>query len=368
MSRNRQGFEPWQGFADLGMGLVGVLLLVVVVLAVRFGQEAKAKREEAERLTRFAVDLIGALDEAQRIESQQGQIEAWVTSMFADEDCPLVLDPATRELRFSADPTSTAELYESGDTELSSEAMAKLETCKKAFVRLAQCMSPRDSEAFQSCINVTDEAFLDTVNRIPRELEALVIQGNTDRTAIARHQLRIPRAHGENWTTRDRAQIESRTFIRNSYLGAERARQALAVLLQLVQSDAASSELEKVSDLQIMMARTRIESPSFGRFQAGPESWRVASEDGSPVCDTGEAACARARNLSLRLRWRDQSLRQPFNSVVCVFCQEWTRSEGSQLRESIQHADSLEEGSAESVGRASEICERFADVCSQGAD
>jgi len=142
---------------------------------------------------------------------------------------------------------------------------------------------------------------------------------------------------------------DAASFVENAELGAERARQALGYLVALIEQAKPDFE-SKTAPLQSFLSRARVESPSFGRYQAGPDDRRepkCPDEGECPEKCPDEGKCGAARNLSLNLRWRRESLRRPFEGVREKFCNEW-RKPDSQLHKSLEDKKHQE--------RASKLC------------
>ncbi len=326
--RPQKDTGPWQSFADLAMGMMAVLLLVVIVLVGRQAKNLKAKEVEAEALTSFFLELASALEEASLLQQRQDGVSLWVQHLFDETLCNLSFDPRSGKLTFDTggDQGDSAELYQPGGTRLSATADAALESCRAAFQQLSACLSPDDKVRQARCRDAGDEKWGPKVDAFRLGIEALVLQGNTDRLGY-RPPASVSGDHRMSKT--------ARTFVANAYLGAERARQALGRLLQLVAAheDATDTEAED-APASVMLARLRVESPSFGRYQVGPSDWRAPEAE---ACHDGEPACAPARNLSLHLRFRQDSLRAPFQKVTRAFCKEWT-NKTSQIRDNIESA------------------------------
>ena len=172
-----------------------------------------------------------------------------------------------------------------------------------------------------------DEArgsFEEGIRQLRQGIEALVLEGNTDKQRYAREQ--IPAIGGVG-----NAREKPEGFVKNAYLGSERARQALGHLLHVVRDHDQGPD----DALEVLMSRVRIESPSFGRYQVGPLAWRRtergyevgdalpgSGEKTVPACmsDKDDGRCELARNLSLRLRWKKRALRRPFTEIQGWIC------------------------------------------------
>lgn len=331
-SRNEGQGGFWQSFADLAMGLMAVFALVLVLLLWAQTRQNSELRQEREKLvrhrdalalerSRFALELVSLLDAAHRMVRDQDGAEAWLRALFRESDCLLDLSADGVLRRVHEGGAGAADLYPLGETRMDLEGEAALRSCRENFLRLAYCLSPDsnpdtagsalDPERVRRCGVLLEEDGLResdarVVEGLRRGLEALVLQGNTDRTPVTSRRMDRIAAVGAA-----PVQLSSATeaFVGNAHLGAERARQALGHLLGLVQ---AHDEDERDA-LQVLMSRVRVESPSFGRYQAGPRDWR----DGS--CGDAES-CAAARNLSLRLRWKKDELRRPYETIRARLC------------------------------------------------
>lgn len=316
----------WQSFADLAMGLVGVLLLIVVVLVSHEQEQRRAQEADALALQEFAQELLLVIEEAQGVESRQEEAVAWLTRVFEETRCPLQLNARTGALEPAGDEGSS--LYDTGATRVSSAASAALEQCREAFHQLAACISPETSPLRAQCAHPPEAD-------LAQEIDALVLSGSTDRLPYRD----APRIQGPGtWDLHSLTEA----FADNSYLGSERARQALGHLLWRAQDAEGVVDEDDYSAIQVLMAKVRVESSSFAQYQVGPPEWR--DEAGR---DCGEDACEPARSLSLRLRWKEQSLRRPFSNVVARFCREWS---SGTLR------DVIGRSGAAHAARAARVC------------
>lgn len=309
MSRRdpNQGF--WKSYADLSMGLVGVLALLLILLLIK--AQAASRELEAER-GEFAKELIRLFDESEKIIDRQDMVNDWLSNVFSEGTCQLSLT-RTGQLTIRSEESGPAQLYDPGSVALQREAEAALRSCLENFRRLAICLSsaPGAREQCEAMDQGTEFEELSEVRREFREgIEALVLQGNTDRQ---RYYQAPPVVSFDSWYRLEESLTEN--FTENAYLGAERARQALAHLLRLVEGEGTDT----TEPAQILMSRVRIESPSFGRYQAGPTErdnlplrWREGKCSG--------VDCPEARNLSLLLRWRKEALRRPFMEIRNQFC------------------------------------------------
>jgi hypothetical protein len=280
-----------------------------------------SKRDLEHQRSAFALELLELFAHTRAIVEAQDGAEAWIRDLFRDGRCPLVMaeDGSLRR----ADRAAAAELYRPGEARMNADGEQALRQCQETFLRLASCLSPDAAAAdpqtpaaqarARACHGVPDPAQADPKTRaqlaqLRKGLEALVLQGNTDRTSIITSSLGVEpiRAQGE----RLRLKPFTESFVQNAYLGAERARQALGHLLYGLQDHDADAH----DALQVMMARVRVESPSFGRYQAGPDAWRAGQ------CAPNADGCAEARNLSLSIRWKKQELRAPYEAILTQAC------------------------------------------------
>jgi len=255
----------------------------------------------------------------------------WVQSVFDETQCQLRFNAETGTLEPRSASTKGAELYESGETEVSANARKQLASCRDAFLRLAICMGPDNDQRKLLCPDTGPvKAFRD-------DIDALVLQGNRDKV-----RFKAERIHGLNGRKLDRY---PESFVGNAALGEERARQALGHLLVMIQQDD-DDGTDKNKPLQNFISRASIESPSFGRYQAGKNQ--------NEKCEIGTLECGAARNLSLKLRWRRESLRKPFTDVQKAFCDEWNKVD-SPLRRSVEAEEDPSQASA-NHDRAERLC------------
>lgn len=328
----------WQSYSDLAMGLVGVLALILVLLLLREKQESKRLSEERKQ---FAADLLELMERGQWIIRRQDDVENWMESVFEQGDCALRLRDG--RLGPAGSNEQAAELYESGKVDLSIAAEAALRSCAQNFFHLATCLSPVP-EAQERCRELEAELAVEQGRTLEDEwdletfrggIEALVLQGNTDRIAFRGSPAVRYRSEGSELT-----EPLTSSFVSNAFLGAERARQALAHLLDLLEDHGTEPE----DPAQVLMSRLRIESPSFGRYQAGPRMTLEAS-DGARGWVEGkclEEDCPEARNLSLLLRWRKRVLRQPFEEFRSGLCDR-LRDESSSFSKGLADAGTSRE-------------------------
>jgi len=299
MARRRAGAGLWQSFADLAMGLMAVFALVLVMLlwtqsdqnralaSQRDGLAERMRELEAEKTalekekrileaerTRFALELVQIIDSTYRVVQDQDGAEAWIRDLFAEEGCPLELTPDGTLRRRGGSGENADDLYLSGDTRLNPAATEALQKCRKSFRRLAYCLSPDGDPAkgtprAQRCLGASRQVATEHTQLVQlREgLEALVLQGNTDRAPLGRADVPSIKASDSD---RLRFGKDAESFLQNARLGAERARQALCHLLAFVEADNHDSH----DAFPVWMARVRIEDARFGRYQVRPPPGR----------------------------------------------------------------------------------------------
>lgn len=339
MPRARPSHDVWQSFADLGMALMGVMLLIAVVLLQRQKTEAQERIKEADKraeereaeaegLRTFALGLLKSLENARALETRPEHVNEWIAELFETPGCELSFDPESGKLTATS---GLGQLYDAGQTRLSDEATQQLEGCRDVFLTLAACLGPSDTGGGrpEGCAENADVA-----KAFAQGVEALVLQGNTDRTPFPAR--RIEGLRGSRPTE------FSQDFVGNAQLGAERARQALGHLMVLIEAGSETSD-DRGAPIQAFASKARIESPSFGLYQAGPRG----QESECPSDD----ACDAARNLSLKLQFRRETLVEPFREVTGAFCEEWGK-DGSQLRTSMK---------ADERKRGDELCASYAE-------
>ena len=362
----RQHFEVWKSIADLAMGLMAVLALVLLLLLWQQSVKTERVEEDRERIrkewqqlqqerSQFAIEIVRMLSTAHEIVESQNRAEQLVRTFFDESACPLQLT-GDDKLVFREEPNApdgtAADLYDSGDFQLNPQGQDAIRRCQRSFVQLASCLSPearflrRESaevdgdEARPVCLLPTVAStptgaresiesglsFKQGIRQLRQGIEALVLEGNTDRQRYARKQ--IPPVGGIVGAVE-----KPDSFVKNAYLGSERARQALGHLLHVVREhDAGPNDA-----LEVLMSRVRIESPSFGRYQVGPVAWRrterghevgdaqveqMNGEEMAAACHGTEedGKCELARNLSLKLRWKKRALRRPFDEIRRRIC------------------------------------------------
>lgn len=313
--RRREGF--WQSFADLAMGVMAVIMLILLLVL------QKQARNEAQ----FREELRRALVRGKQIVQAQDELAQLIQALFRESNCPLNFDPATGRL-LAGSGSEGAELYPEGSVRLSENGRAALRQCGINFLTLVVCFDDRPA-ALQSCRGLLEkledpgeegeaagrfESFADLRGKV----ESMILEGNTDRSRF----LAAPSIR--NLRPRDFPSAESielhEKYVTNAHLGSERARQALGHLVQVIASTAASETMISEGDaLDALLHLLSIESPSFGKYLAGPVDRRLGS------CAPDNDDCPEARNLALRLRWRQQSLREPFDRIVRFYCEQLER-------------------------------------------
>jgi len=313
--RRRVGSSFWQSFSDLSMGVMAVVLLILILLM----------RQQQKQNEDFTVELLDALERAEHVVSGQDEVKSWVQAVFEESDCNLRFD-AESGILTRASGVGPATLYPTGETRLDRDARTALQSCRRNFLALAVCMG-QDELAQRECTRLVDELIAEGASAgalesekaraaLRGDVEALVLQGNTDRVPFVAPTVRDLDDRGlgpERW--------KRQAFVTNSYLGAERARQALGHLLYQVHH---AGEHLGTDVTEMMMGKVRVESPSFGLYQ-------TAGGPFSADCDAGTAECEAARNLALKLRLKQSSLRRPFDKIRHFFCQRW-RSGDEALR------------------------------------
>jgi len=354
-------FRPWQSFADLAMGLMAVFALTLITLLWRQSTELEHVRDDARQLKEeqraFAVALLSLLERTDRIVTGQEDAEAWLRRSFEEQDCLLRVteDGQLRVVSSDGQPRS-AELYDPGETRLNVNGQEALQSCRANFLRLAYALAPEVApvigpaaaqEEAEVCrvareeVRASREVATDTVAHLRTGLEALVLEGNTDRASLSGeldHRRIPPIVRG---TVRNLELTQPPTdFVENALLGAERARQALGHLLDLVQA----CDHGERDALEVLMSRVRVESPAFGRYLAGPLQWR------SKGCGEDDA-CDAARNLSLRVRWRKEELRKPYFEFRGQFCALLGDPESSLVKGLLADGRDVRALAAEHCGR-----------------
>lgn len=288
----------WQSFADLGLGLMAVFVLVAVGLLIHEQDQARSVEAERDDLRVLAEQIFESLEAARSIQARQDRVGEFLGRVLDETGCELRYDPTTR--RLLPREGSESELYAPGDVQLSERGRAALVSCREAFVRIAGCFAPEGTSASARCGGTEAER-----QTLREDVEAVVLQGNTDRVPFGDAPYVRGIAAGRGTPTPRAA------FVGNAYLGAERARQALGHLLAQVEA----SDVQDDDLLNLLFGRVRIESPSFGRYQAGL--------DPEPGCAPEEDACDSARNLSLVLRLKPERAQRPMREIVSDFCRRY---------------------------------------------
>lgn len=317
----REGF--WQSFADLAMGTMAVIILVLLLVL------SKQTLKEDTHRDKFREMLL----EGTEIVERQDRLSRLIQSIFQESNCPLRFDPSSGRLR-GGDGTA-ANLYPEGSVALSLEGRVALEKCGLNFLTLVVCFDQRDA-AVPTCGRLLhrlseDDALaaqrFTNFRQLRGQVEAMVLEGNTDRS---RFYGPPPISGVRPRAFPSREALDAHTaFVSNAHLGAERARQALGKLAQVVVTTAHEIGWsdEDIDPLDALFGLVSVESGAFGRYQAGPTDAR------RPGCEDGADACDEARNLSLRLRWTQGSLRRPFDAIVAFYCAELERFGGSYRTE-----------------------------------
>lgn len=320
------------------MGLMAVFVLVLVLLlwqqhrlnadleqekerGVLRLEEVKREKANVEVLRvglerergDFAAELMQLFESTYDLVLAQDNAEDWLSAVFEQGSCRLRMTSRGDLVIAAEDGTvSAASLYESAKFALSAEGRAALDTCRANFLRLAYCLAPTEgapeaalARRARYCTE-SDNGDAGTLPVLRSGVEALVLEGSTDRIPIGGGTPSIL-ASGAPISFTSTA---GSSFVENAYLGAERARQALGNLVALVEK----ANADEWDALEVLLSRVRIESPSFGRYQAGPLNWR------EPGCEPDRAGCAAARNLSLRVRWQKRALRRPFELIRDKMC------------------------------------------------
>ena len=299
MKSKRREHSFWQSYSDLAMGVMAVFILILIIIL------QQREKQSAD----FASEMMTLVERSQEIIENQNKVEKLLENLFSENECQLILKNS--KLSVESKSGEQAQLYASAHSELNRDGIAALESCKENFRKLTQWLKPDGSLATKD-IAASDGHIIKETAKVQAQLrdgiEALVLQGNTDRQ-------RFKRAPAIINPDPDKSQVKlnkvARSFVDNAYLGAERSRQALGHLLNLLDD----SSTDEDSALEILMGRVRTESPSFGRYQAGPKVWRTGQ------CLDGEDECPEARNLSLILRWKKEALRKPFKEFKDLFCE-----------------------------------------------
>jgi hypothetical protein len=343
----------WQSYSDLAMGVMAVFALIMILLLVQEKDESEKLRLKQEELLRlkarlekdrreFAQQLAALLERAETTRIRQDRVIEWVRGVFASKDCRLALGSGNRLISKSSAQGerkttgqgrrySAAQLYQPGAVKLTAKSVSALRSCKEEFERMAVCLSPgRKDECLQTERSQPQAKKLGDLKGVLDQfrggLEALVLQGNTDARPYL-HKGKTPKLYTSYTKGGKKHKVRlylkrkrARSFVKNAFLGSERARQALAHLLDLVSQDetrgAAAGKRRLSAPLEMFMSHLRIESPSFGLYQAGPLSKRL------PGCGKAgnNGKCPAARNLALILRWKKKALRAPYEAFRAKLC------------------------------------------------
>jgi hypothetical protein len=324
----REPFSFWQSYADLGMGLMAVFALILLILLYNANEnkdDLKKQRQE------FAEELLALLEEGSTVVKQQDRLRELLSHMFSVRDCPIRLDDQGQlTLKQGA-----AQLYKEGDVRVSKAAQAALDKCATNFFLLAKCLGTSKA-ARDACVAGIGASgakrYSSELAELRRGIQALVLQGSTDRNPYKSRY--IQDIVGDKGYDLQLSRV-TKTFVGNAYLGSERARQALGHLLHRVRSKSKgdADRHDPEAPLEVLISRLRIESPSFGLYQAGPTPLRRKKPNSNePECtfpkpgqslekiDDAKISCEAARRLSLLLRWKKSALRRPFNVFRCRLC------------------------------------------------
>ena len=279
---------PWQSFADLAIGLMAVFALTLMLLLWKQNKQYNDAQSAAvqlqEQQKRFAKAILDLMRNTDSIVGNQDAAETWLRNRFTENDCLLRLAIDGRlEILSGQTGDRPPDLYDSGKTQLSEAGQEALRSCRDNFLSVAyakgQNRQPDSPETAKDiCRRVKNRLKTDlgdpadrrSIERLQAGLEALVLAGNTDRSPLnggriaGRSIPRIVSSSSNKLTLDDKAA----SFVENSTLGAERARQALGHLLSLVQACDEGPQ----DALELVMSRVRIESAAFGRYQAGREN------------------------------------------------------------------------------------------------
>jgi hypothetical protein len=341
MARNRrhspraENQEVWQPFADLAMGLMAMLTLVLSLVLhqqvqarehiERQLQDIKEREQSLIRTSgRFAAELHDVLQQTFDAVHHQNIAEDLIRNVF-EGDCRLALaENGTLSMKHAQDGSEAAELYRGGAFAMSAQGRDALASCRENFARLAHCLSWQvaedaslRTEKLALCLAAErdDVSAREAAAQLSTGVEALVLAGSTDSSPYADPE--TGKMHNPIAGLRHdrRYAMSPVSFFSNAYLGAERARQALGTLLLQVQDMGSGDD----DVLPVLMSRVRVETSSFGQFQVGPKAWRdpvCAGTDGDP-----QGHCDAARRLSLHVRWRKDALRRPITRLKATFCE-----------------------------------------------
>lgn len=349
--KEKSNHEYWQVFADLAMGLMAMLTLVLIMVLSHQNTEKKeierqledlrrreamlerekivVEKEKAELIAKsgqFAQELQGLLQQTFDVVRSQNAAEELIRSVF-DGECKLELaENGMLTMKGELGNSETTELYRGGAFAMSQTGRAALESCRVNFERLASCLGwsvTPDEHARQQKLELClgrdvagrgDPSALMAAQQLSEGVEALVLAGSTDSNPYADPESgKVP--HPIMGLRHDRSlQRSALSFFSNAYLGAERARQAMGNLLLQVQDRTA----DDYDALPVLMSRIRVETSSFGQFQVGPVAWRDPACNGDATGPDG--TCDAARRLSLNVRWSKAALRRPLGELRSSFC------------------------------------------------
>jgi hypothetical protein len=328
MRRSRVQNDFWQSYGDLAMGLMAVFVFILILLLQREARKSellakttrdalvavekatKAEKRLEEERARFAIELLQLLDDTWAIVERQDAAEGWLSAVLKEGPCKLELTEGGKLDIEENQGEAPPDLYATGDTALSERGRAALESCSANFKLLANCLNPSDTlgiEEARRCRQVLkkdgvpEDRERARVEQFRNGIEALVLEGTTDRSSNLGRTGPDGRRTGPE---------EARNYAENARLGAERARQAMIYLLGLVRDHNA----DDYDALPVLMSRLRVETSSFGRFLAGPPEWRERD------CEGDADECENARRLSLRVRWKKDELRKPYEEVRRNIC------------------------------------------------
>ena len=330
--RKQERFSLWQSFSDLAMGLMAIFALILMIL---INQVSTDKEQLEEDRKEFLEKLVQTMEETFEIYESQNGVHKFINAILSQHRCKLQLKE-DGTLVLDTESEAPADLYRPDRFHLNREGEKAIKKCASNFELMAKCLSP-DPKQREDCKVATNnlkdeegnriENIKDVATQFREGIEALVLQGNTDAQGTRQRTEAILRGGYPLYFGK---RVSS--FVGNAYLGAERARQALGHLLFELEKTLASNGEGQQSPVEILMSRIRVESASYGRFQAGPidfedskgqqTPWRAASKiDGKsmPYCE-GNGSCPEARRLILSLRWRPNRLREPFYELNENLC------------------------------------------------
>ncbi|MCA8979694.1 MAG: hypothetical protein KDC14_06690 [Planctomycetes bacterium] len=288
----------WQSFADLAMGVMAVVILVLLVVLRR-------QADESEEFTRA---ILEALEGGQAVIRSQDSVNSTLEALFRVGECQLRYDASTGRLTLG-DPTDTpTELYATGGVTLHPAAQSGLKSCGDALLTLSICLDANRATECEGRLRDSLGADYFTHAAMPAwgTVDTLAIQGHTDAQPYDKAN-----PIGGLGSRLERHQA---SFVANADLGSERARQAMAHLIASVRGAEAGSD----GVTNALLAHLSIESSAFGRFQADLS----APAEG---CVPDREECASARRLALQIRWTPDSLQEPLEKVRAAFCRRQMR-------------------------------------------